>query len=89
MSNSNKSEKRALVIGISDYGNLEPLSFCKNDGQEISNTLATLEYEISNNHALLGYVKWESMRGAIYDFFIEETKPQDTLLFYYSGHGVR
>jgi Caspase domain len=25
---------------------------------------------------------------AIYDFFSEETKPQDTLLMYFSGHGV-
>jgi hypothetical protein len=64
------------------------LSFCKNDGQEIFNTLVALEYEISNNYALLGYVKWERMRDVIYDFFSEETKPQDTLLLYYSGHGV-
>ena len=39
-----ESEKRALVIGNSDYDNLEPLSFCKNDGQKISITLAALEY---------------------------------------------
>jgi hypothetical protein len=38
-----ESEKRALVIGISDYDNLEPLSFCKNDGQEMSNTLDKIE----------------------------------------------
>jgi uncharacterized caspase-like protein len=28
------------------------------------------------------------MRDAIYDFFSEETRPQDTLLLYYSGHGI-
>src|SRR5438128_10244961 len=83
-----ESEKRALVIGISDYDNLEPLSFCKNDGQEMSNTLDKLEYKIAYNDTLLGYIQWEKMRDAIYDFFSEETKSQDTLLFYYSGHGI-
>jgi len=80
--------KKALVIGISDYDNLESLSFCKNDGKEMSSTLEMLDYEIASNDELLGYVKWEKLRDAIYDFFSEVTKPDDILLFYYSGHGI-
>jgi len=52
------------------------------------NALYDLEYEIPHKDSLVGYVKWDDMRNAIYDFFSEETKPQDTLLMYFSGHGV-
>ncbi|MGH9953970.1 MAG: caspase family protein, partial [Nitrososphaeraceae archaeon] len=89
MANKNKSGKKALIIGISDYSNLEPLSFCKNDGQEMFNVLSSLDYEIHNDNVLLGYVKWERLRDSIYDFFNNENiKPNDMLLFYYSGHGL-
>lgn len=55
----------------------------------MSEVLSKLNYEISKPNELLGQVRWETMRDAIYDFFSDEnTKPTDTLLFYYSGHGV-
>jgi uncharacterized caspase-like protein len=60
------------------------LTFCKNDGQAMVDALYNLPYKDS----LVGYVKWDDIRNAIYDFFSEETKPQDTLLMYFSGHGV-
>jgi tetratricopeptide (TPR) repeat protein len=41
------------------------------------------------NNILLGKVRWETMRDTIYDFFSDENiNPTDTLLFYFSGHGV-
>jgi hypothetical protein len=81
--------RKALIIGISDYDKLESLSFCKNDGQEISNVLSSLNYEIPANNILLGYIRWEKMRDTVYDFFNDEsTRPDDLLLFYYSGHGI-
>jgi hypothetical protein len=37
----------------------------------------------------VGEPKGEKLRDAIYDFFDDRTNnPNDTLLFYYSGHGV-
>jgi Caspase domain len=63
------------------------LPSCKNDGQEIFDILSSLGYEIHDS--LLGHVKWQKMRDSIYDFFNNKMiSPDDTLLFYYSGHGI-
>jgi hypothetical protein len=79
--------KKALVIGINDYSHLQPLHFCKNDGETMSKLLNSLDYKIYGT--LIGYVKWDIMRDAIFDFFTDpNVKPNDTLIFYYSGHGV-
>jgi hypothetical protein len=80
-------EKRALVIGVSQYEHTEPLEFCRNDGEEMFRTLDSLGYRITEK--LIGYVKWNTMSDAIIDFFTDQSiAPSDTLLFYYSGHGV-
>ena len=80
---------RALVIGISDYDDLEPLKFCKNDGVAMLDILSSLGYQINNSSNLIGYVTWQNMRDGIINFFTDSrVKPTDTLLFYYSGHGV-
>jgi uncharacterized caspase-like protein len=54
----------------------------------MSNLLLSLGYHI--NDTLSGYVKWDKMRDAIYEFFGNDKviKREDTLLFYYSGHGI-
>jgi len=82
--------RRAIIISISQYSNnLQPLNFCKNDGQEMYKLLISLGYQIANNHALIGQIKYETMRDAIIDFFSDpDIKSDDTLIFYYSGHGV-
>ncbi len=82
--------KKALVISVSDYSNnLQPLDFCKNDGDEIYKVLKSIGYEIPDSHKLVGQVKYETMKDVIYDFFTDaNTKAEDTLIFYYSGHGV-
>jgi hypothetical protein len=80
---------KALIISVSNYNNRQPLDFCKNDGEEMFNILYNLGYEILDNNKLIGSVRWEAMSDAIIDFFSDsKIKPQDTLLFYYSGHGV-
>jgi uncharacterized caspase-like protein len=80
---------KALIISVSNYNNRQPLDFCKNDGEAMSNILHNLGYEILDNNKLIGSVRWEAMSDAIIDFFSDpKIKPQDTLLFYYSGHGV-
>lgn len=87
---STEGKRKALIIGISDYTDprLEELEICKNDGEEMYETLESLGYEISENNKLLGEVKEEKVKDAIYDFFSDKNQADDTLLFYYSGHGV-
>ena len=81
--------KKALVIGISNYSNLQKLNFCKNDGKEIYEVLSSLGYEVSDKFRLVGEAKGEKVRDSIYDFFDNiNNNLDDTLLFYYSGHGV-
>jgi uncharacterized caspase-like protein len=46
--------------------------------------LESQKYEIAE---IVGEAKWEGVRKTIHDFF-DEGSSYDTLLFYYSGHGV-
>jgi hypothetical protein len=81
--------RKALVIGISDYDLLPQLEFCRTDGTKVFDLLRTLGYEIPDKYKLIGRVKREDMRAAIIDFFRDKNvRPRDTLLFYFSGHGV-
>ena len=84
-----KAQRKALVIGISDYSKLQKLDFCRNDGKEIYEVLGSLGYEISDKFRLVGEAKGEKVRDVIFDFFDNvNNNLDDTLLFYYSGHGV-
>jgi Flp pilus assembly protein TadD len=83
--------KKALIIAISEYDNDYPLKYCEKDGIEVSKLLSSsqLAYEIEKQNKLIGYVRSEKMRDTIVDFFNnKEVKPDDMLLFYYSGHGI-
>jgi Caspase domain len=62
------SQKKALIIGISEYYNLRPLKFCENDGKQMVNLLNTepLGYETIK---LIGKVSWTDMKNAINTFF--------------------
>ena len=83
-------KRRALIIAVSEYNNpLQHLPFCKNDGEEMYEVLKSLGYQIPHNNKLVGQVKGNQIKDAIYDFFGDETiNSQDTILFYYSGHGI-
>jgi uncharacterized caspase-like protein len=86
---STGTQKKALVVGISDYTNLQQPDFCKNDGKEVYDVLTSLGYEISDKNKLIGKAMGTKIKDTIYDFFDDKTdNPDDTLLFYYSGHGV-
>jgi tetratricopeptide (TPR) repeat protein len=89
------AQKKALIIGISDY--TDPrlkvdgsnLNFCRNDGERMYEVLKSQNYNISEKNKIVGEANWEKVRNTIYDFFVDdEGSPDDTLLFYYSGHGV-
>jgi len=85
-----KGKRKALIISISDYDDdgLENLEFCKNDGEEMYNTLTNLGYEISDNQKIVGKSNQKTMQDAMIDFFRKDVNVDDTLLFYFSGHGV-
>jgi len=89
------AQKKALIIGISDY--TDPrlkvdgrnLNFCRNDAETMGEELKKLNFDIAEGNMLVGEANWEKVRNTIYDFFVDnEGSPDDTLLFYYSGHGV-
>jgi len=82
-------DKKALIISVSDYDNLENLEFCRNDGNEMYQTLQDLGYEILDNRKIIGKANDASLKRAIIDFFRDESvETTDTLLFYFSGHGI-
>ena len=88
---SNKGEKKALIIAISDYDNLpseKQLPFCRNDGEAIYRILEEQGYEIPDDWKLLGRVTSDRLKKAIFDFFRKKSQPKDTLVFYFSGHGI-
>jgi tetratricopeptide (TPR) repeat protein len=85
------SRKKALIIAVSDYdesSNLKNLPFCKNDGNEMLALLKNTGYEIKNVDGLIGHTDGTLMQDCIYSFFNDDIKSADTLLFYFSGHGV-
>jgi uncharacterized protein YjbI with pentapeptide repeats len=90
----NESRKKALVIAVSEYeegSNLKNLLFCKKDGEDLYELLQKKEfgYEIKGNEGLIGKVDGEIMRKRINEFFEDpDMKSSDTLLFYYTGHGI-
>lgn len=88
----NQGKTKALIISVSDYNDnkLKPLDFCKKDGEKVHEVLNSLSYGIADSsYELIGNVKFDSIRDAIYDFFDnEKTIADDTLVFYYSGHGI-
>ncbi len=89
--NINVNIRKALIISVSEYSshNLVALGFCRNDGQKMYEILNSIGYRIDKSQLQIGKVRYESMRNAIMDFFTDpNVKAEDTLLFYYSGHGI-
>jgi len=83
--------KKALVISVSNYDdkNMHKLDFCENDGKKMYEILKQNNFDIPENRKLIGRVNWDQMHDAIIDFFRDQNiKSTDTLLMYFSGHGI-
>lgn len=82
--------KKALLIAVSDYADpeLSALPFCKNDGEAVFQILRKQQYAIPDKWKLIGKIKGDRIERAVGDFFREAAKKEDTLFFYFSGHGV-
>ncbi|MBA4852388.1 caspase family protein [Emticicia sp. BO119] len=79
----------ALLIGIDKYKNINNLHGCVNDIDEIENYLylnknfnVTIQ-KLINNQA----TRKEIING--FENYLSEAKENDTILFYYSGHGTQ
>jgi hypothetical protein len=82
---STGARKKALVVGISDYTNLQKLDFCRNDGKEVYDVLTSLGYEISDENKLIGKAMGTKV-NAIYDFFDNKRdNPDDTCLLIHTN----
>lgn len=83
-------KRKALIIAVSDYdppSELNPLPFCRNDGEAVYEALKS-KYDIPEKWKLVGKVEGGKMKEAIFEFFRKNDEPDDTLLFYFSGHGI-
>ena len=89
---SSQGKKKALIVAISQYDfsdYYEPLDFCEKDGNQMYDTLSNLGYEIPEKWKIIGRVSKLEFEKAVTDFFRgDHIDPDDTLLFYYSGHGT-
>jgi uncharacterized caspase-like protein len=73
----------ALVIGESDYDQLQDLDNPKRDARAMDDLLDALGFEVER--VLDGDA--DKLRGEIADF-IDEARDADVALVYYSGHGI-
>jgi len=88
---SDQRKRKALVIAVSDYDDLpkeNQLPFCANDGKAIYEVLKRQNYDIPDDMRLIGRVEGRKLRSTILDFFGRSAQPNDTLVFYFSGHGI-
>ncbi|MDO8332126.1 MAG: caspase family protein [Fluviicoccus sp.] len=79
---------RALVVGIKDYAYWSRLQNSRNDAEDMAQTLRDLGFETT----LLvrdgqGEVDSERLRAAVAQFS-RDLRPDDRVVFFYSGHGA-
>jgi hypothetical protein len=81
--------KKAMIVAISEYDYFPNLEFVKNDGELMFETLKKIGFEIPESRKLIGRIDYDKLTKTVKRFFRgDDVKPDDTLLLYYSGHGV-
>lgn len=91
MSQNEIDGKKALIVSVSSYtsNKLENLEFCKYDGEQMAMNLKEIGFSVPDHRILVGNVSRDDVASAMVDFFQgEHVDSDDTLLYYYSGHGV-
>jgi hypothetical protein len=82
--------KKALVVGIDDYDELDPLSGCVNDAVGLSALLETNgdgspNFDVRRMISSEGSVTSEKLHEAICELF---TGDAETVVLYFAGHGI-
>jgi len=88
------AEKWALLVGVNDYPNFEAhfqLRGCENDVNLIKTVLTTrYGFSEANIQTLLSQNATKAnIVTALQDWLVAQAQPGDTVVFYYSGHGVQ
>jgi len=77
-------DRRALIVGNSDYGNLESLANPVNDARAVAEVLTELGFDVTT---ILNASRKEMLRGVRR---FSTTLDENTVsLFYYAGHGIQ
>ncbi len=82
-------KKVALLVGVSEYQpGLQPLPSAIEDARAMERVLQNPEMGGFDKVDVLANADLQTMRIAIYHLFAERN-PEDLVLFYFSGHGVK
>ena len=86
------AERWALLVAVNDYRSISPdLRYCESDAIRMRNALIKYaDFEAKNIKMLLGtQATKRNVKQAFKTWLIDNVKPGDTALFYFSGHGVQ
>ncbi|WP_420005494.1 caspase family protein [Arenibacterium sp. LLYu02] len=75
--------RRALVVGVDTYANLENLQKARNDARAVSNTLMGIGFDVTT----LYDADRRQINGAV-STFANQIQPGEEVVFYFAGHGV-
>lgn len=79
----------AIVVGVSEYDNQEPLLACKNDAQIIYSILSESK-KFDKILKIDGYVRGRDIKSKVSEFVRNhENQKVEEIFFYFSGHGTR
>jgi hypothetical protein len=79
----------ALFVGISQYEHLLKLSKCTTDAKDLHELLAQNGYERAHMSLLLDEDATKSAISHRLDWLARRAGPNDTVLFFFSGHGAQ
>ena len=78
-----QTQRRALVIGVDGYQNLESLQKARNDALAVSNALVDLGFDV-----LTLYDASRREINSAVSTLAGQIEPGDEVLFYFAGHGI-
>ena len=87
------SRQRAILIGADQYQHVQPLKFCGKDVRDMARVFReSLEFDKADVLEFTSEAQLRPERGTILhhmgEFLKRPIKPDELLLFYFSGHGM-
>jgi hypothetical protein len=80
------AQKKAFIVGIGKYQNVDPLNNTKADASAMAKLFKQFGYDVTLVDDDIGTTRLELMNA--WGGFVENLKSEDEVVFYYSGHGV-